>query len=1512
MHEKEIIVGDPRLASEGQAAGADAGSAAAQAENGELPGAGTGQAATTSAEEEAADGRDAVIQMRARDGIRAWVAESGRVLLHMTPQAIVTAMTAAALAPVLIPLLAGSVGSCVVQQLLAQLGCADVAHMAGVMQEVVTRLKGESSATGVSEETMRNVVDGRLGEELAGPSASAFRAEIAQLLRAVNGVDEALRAAYSSDVQGLGDHVGRAVHDLSQTVTEFRALREDMLGALTSIQRDTTFLRVAAQDHGDELRRLEMNVALLRREVAISRPFMKHRKAESAAAGSLTMPERLVCPYPGLAAFGETDAGWFHGRERLTATMINRLRERLGGSSPLIVAGASGAGKSSVLRAGLIPELDTGGLAEPGSEHWPRVIMTPGPLPLRDLALRLADLAQLPASLVLDELAVDPARAPLIIRQALLPREERQRHGVVGTIPDLAARQDAFGVSASRRLILVIDQFEEVFTQCSDGSERKRFVDAICAAAHGTRHDPPAALVVTGLRAGFVEHCTAHPELEPALRDPLIVGPMNSQELRDAIELPARHAGLAVEAGLAATMLRDLGAVEPPGNASLATYDPGKLPLLAHALRETWERREGGQLTIAAYDAVGGIKDAIASKADDVYATFDDQSKQVTRRLLEHMVSVHADAEDTRRRMSRSALLSELPAADASIAGRVLDRLEKERLVTADQDTVQIAHEALLRYWPKLVGWVQENRAWRREQQRLTEHAREWEDGNRHPDRLLRGAHLAAVRDKLDRVRGAELGTLEAAFLRASEARQGRERARRLFVGVLIALVVLAAGFAAVAERNSRAVRQQQAVAQSAQSSELAVEASELRASDPQISLLLSLEAYRVAPTNEAVSSLLSAQAGFFNARMDSPFGAVNAVAYDPVAPPILATANQSGQVTLWNTTTRKMVATLPGRSPFYAVAFDSAGHFLAGAEQDGTITVWNARTPYRQVREFSRDSSAVDALAFSPDSSTLATAGDDGSVTLWRTGTWKIASSLGGGAGPVSGIAFTLNGTYLAAACADHNVRLWNLNRPSHGPLILQGHTGLVRAIAFSHDSRLLASGSDDDTVRLWDARSGAPKGVLFSGTAPVDALAFSPDGPQLASAGEDNVVRLWDVDTGTQTSALTGPASPVLGVAFSTDGHVLASADRNSTVGLWNIPAPPQPESTTVAVATSAPQSGGTLATAGTNQKIILWHPLQQRNGFATLPGVTGRAGTVITHTGGAAFTSMAVSPDGQVLATPAGTRVELWSTRTLKRIGILTAPTQVDAIAYRPGARHGSLAVIAAGGSDGAIYFWGHGKAVPVQPSARQLYGGRVNAVAFSPAGTLLAAGNDDGTILLARVTVAGDQVTPKILTQAFGAPGPVEAVAFSPSGRILASASNDGTVKLWNVGNPDNPTLLATLYGHTQAVISVAFSSDGETLASSAADNTIRIWSIANPNAPTPLATLTGLGGPTSVTFEPDSHIVVAAAGDGTPLFWDTKASEVANRICASNPAGSAPVLTPFLLGVTYRPVCPAAG
>jgi len=329
---------------------------------------------------EAATGADARSALtRARAGIHAWVARAGQGLLYATPPAIVTAMTAAALAPVLLPLLAGAGGSYVMQQALAQLGAVGAGHVTGVMQDVVARLRHEAKVTGVSEETMQNVLERRLEVELAGPHAAALRTEITQFLQAINGVGTTLDAAFRSKVEGLDAHIGQAVRVLSETVSEFRALREDVLSALTSIQGDITRTLALQQDHSSKLDRLNIQLALLRRDLVFNRPVAAQPATVSAAPGLAAGRRPGVCPYPGLAAFSETDAFWFHGREHLTAAMVNRLRARLQGSSPLMVVGASGAGKSSVLRAGLMPELDTGGLAEPGSEHWPREIMTPGP-----------------------------------------------------------------------------------------------------------------------------------------------------------------------------------------------------------------------------------------------------------------------------------------------------------------------------------------------------------------------------------------------------------------------------------------------------------------------------------------------------------------------------------------------------------------------------------------------------------------------------------------------------------------------------------------------------------------------------------------------------------------------------------------------------------------------------------------------------------------------------------------------------------------------------------------------------------------------------------------------------------------------------------------------------------------------------------------------------------------------------------------------------------------------------
>jgi WD40 repeat protein len=970
---------------------------------------------------------------------------------------------------------------------------------------------------------------------------------------------------------------------------------------------------------------------------------------------------------------------------------------------------------------------------------------------------------------------------------------------------------------------------------------------------------------------------------------------MTSRELSEVIESPAHQAGLTVEPGLVETMLGDIGAVESRISEDILTYDPGKLPLLAHALLETWKHRNNSQLTVTAYQAAGGIRHALADTADRLYKSLDDMGKQVAKRLLLHMVAL-GDAEDTRRTMSRPALLAELPDTDKDIATHLLGQLEEKRLVTASKNTVQIAHEALLRYWPRLAGWLQEDRDWHREQQRLAEHAREWADNARAPDRLLPGGALAAVQDKLklDK-RRAGLGELEKAFLLASERRESRgRRARMLVIATLAILAVVAAGFAAVAQHDRTLASRQQALAQSRQ---LAAEAAALRASNPQVSLLLSLEAYRVQPSYEAVSSLLSAQLGFPTTTLGNQAGPANAVTYDPAAP-LLAAAGQKNAVTVWNTGSHRPAFTLRGQSPFYAVAFDQTGSLLAGAEQDGAVILWNTATHQEAGILGTSGGPSVNAIAFDPNGQVIATAGNDEAVTLWSTRTRREIRTFTAGA-TVNAIAISPDGTRLAAACSDHEVRVWNLSPGDTTPLVLRGHTRPVLAVAFSPSSALLASSSDDGTIRLWDLRTGKQRGILSESTSPVDALAFRPKGTLLASGGADGAVRLWDVDTHTQVDALTGPASTVTGVAFSPSGQTLASADTTATVGLWNITAPPQPGSEPIAVVTATSRPGGTIATVGDGREITLWKR-DEDTSYATLPTPPSQA--VRAAARGSATPDMALSPDGSTLAVaPAGNQITLWNTRTGHKIDTLTAPGALTNVAYRPVT---GPAVVAAGSSDGYIYIWGPGTSQPVR-LAGDLQA-PVTSVAFSPSGTLLAAGSDDGTFLLARHHSSG-KWTP---FQPTGGPlNAIETVAFSPDGRMLATGSSTGTVQLWNITNPGDPVRLNTLTISAQSVISVAFSNSGK-LAASYDDGTIHLWDIRNPASAVPLATLNGLASPTNLTWETGSRTVSGAAADGTLLNWDTQPSDIANRICDSRLSGNADDLIPYLAGISYHPICPS--
>src|SRR5256714_2623761 len=563
-------------------------------------------------------------------------------------------------------------------------------------------------------------------------------------------------------------------------------------------------------------------------------------------------PSGAPVPYRGLESFQPEDAEWFYGREDLTDLLVKRLVEVSGSGQVMIVVGPSGSGKSSLLRAGVISAVRQGSVEGPDPDVGAHLLFTPGGEPLAEFAQHLAALPNADVNGVRSRLHEDPRSVVDLIRGPAVVQAEAETDG-----------------TRSGALLIVVDQFEEVFTACSDPRERQAFLTALWAAAEpdacggelGEGQSPddpkPAALVVLGLRADFYDRALRYPQLAAALQEAqVVVGPMTEPQLRRAIVEPAHRANSDIEDGLVEVLLRDLA---PTGDrAAEAAHDPGSLPLLSHALLATWERGHRRRLTTAGYKETGGIRGAVARTAEDAYRALSGEQRDIARQIFLRLVHVSDDVADTRRRTNRSELSFQNPGAQF-----VLDQFVSQRLVTVDEDRVEISHEALLAAWPRLREWIDADRAGLRTHRQLTVAAEAWHDAGRDRHALYRAGRLATAREwAAEPAHLAALNQLEQEFFDASvaydlaEAQVARRRTRVLLqlVAALAVLTLAAGALAVTAFQQRTAANHQRDLALSRQ---LATVADQLRPTDVSLAMQLSLAAYRIAPTPEARSSLL-------------------------------------------------------------------------------------------------------------------------------------------------------------------------------------------------------------------------------------------------------------------------------------------------------------------------------------------------------------------------------------------------------------------------------------------------------------------------------------------------------------------------------------------------------------------------------------------------------------------------------------------------------------------------------
>lgn len=1199
------------------------------------------------------------------------------------------------------------------------------------------------------------------------------------------------------------------------------------------------------------------------------------------------------CPYRGLQVFDVDDARFFFGRDTQVDWMLDRLGRDFGSLKEnrfLAVVGASGSGKSSLVRAGLIPALRSGhsrsgkGIAH--SPEWPVVILKPGAEPLKALA----------DALWLDPVAKAAVPDPLTLADQLR-QDERRLHATIGTA--LAGHPE------HRRLVIVVDQFEELFTQfearlneCRDDpqrrhrveSERTAFVDNLlyAAAISGGR-----SLVILTLRADFYGKFSSFARLAAALGDAQeLVPPLEDNDLRAAIERPAQACGLEFEPGLVDLLMQDM-----------QRQPPGALPLLQQSLYMLYERRSGRRLTVKAYREMGKIEGALEDYADRFYleTLTTPQQREICKRVLMMLVTPGEGAEDTRRRVCRSQL-GESVEADA-----VLQELVKARLITisdANSPQVEVTHEALIRGWKRLRQWLNADRASLRTLQELLDAAEDWDKHQRDPAYLLTGSRLLQAEewrgshpdDLLDL-------TVATEFLdTAVKSRDAAKRRRRTIAVTLAAIgscLLIAAGISSVFLwwEKDRATRNERETRRLAAESLIQNGITAIQYENDDFGAIYNFtKAMKAAGTDASVTrraarNLISGSSRSLPIRsfvQCDPFGD----AFSPDGKCVLIqNNNKKNSVRLWESMTGEPLGRpMEHNSYVEAMAYSSDGKRIV-TSQDNAVRIWDAITAAPLGSPMKHDDKVID-VTFSPDGTRILTASNDNTARLWNIMTGEQLGQAMKHKDDVDFVIFSPDGTRVLTGSDDDTARLWDgrtgaqLGEPMKheddvrsgsfspdGTRVLTGsndstarlwngltgvqigqpmeHDGSVIVAKFSPDGTRILTGAADRRARLWHGTTGAPlsKWMLHRGR--VNDVAFSPDGKRVLTGCEDFYAYIWDGMTGDSLGRAMSHEGFVNHVEFSSDGTRILTGCSDNTSRIWD--------------AMNGLPLGRTLTREGLyyeDVRAVAFSPdgtrvlIGDRDSAFLWDGVTGEPlGMPMKHNHENNWiTSVAFSSDGRRVLTGSGDGARLWDGITGAPIGQqMTHASGAIAVFSTDGLR------VLTGSYDRTARLWdGMTGAALCQPLKHQDW---VYAVAFSPDGTRMLSG-----------TSATVRLWDAVLCLPLGRPmvhdDEINSVAFSPDGTRVLTGCDDDTAKLWDgmTGAPRGQPMK-----HEDDVVSVAFSPDGTRVLTGSRDYTARLWD-----------GMTGaqLGhamihrdAVNVVAFTPDGTRVLTGSDDSTARLWD---------------------------------------